>query len=43
MLQTYQSEIRDSTVRDLMARVKRQDYGIYLRKIKLNNARAFKD
>jgi ABC-type Mn2+/Zn2+ transport system ATPase subunit len=43
MAQTYQSEIRDSQIRDLLTRVRRADYGIYLRKIRLNRARAFID
>jgi predicted ATPase len=39
----YQSEIRDSTVRDLIQKVKQQNYGIYLKRIKLNKVRAFSD
>ena len=43
MPQSYQSEIRDSAVRDLLNKVKRQDYGLYLRAIKLTKVRAFAD
>ena len=43
MARKYQSEIRDSDVRDLLAKVKRNDFGSYLRRIKLNRARAFTD
>lgn len=35
------SEIRDSTIRELLAAVKKQDYGSYLRKIRLDRVRAF--
>jgi predicted ATPase len=41
MAQAYQSEIRDSTIRDLIARVRRNDYGTYLRRIRLIRARSF--
>lgn len=37
----YQSEIRDSTIRALADKVKRLDYGQYLRRIRLNKVRAF--
>jgi len=37
----YRSEIRDSVIRDLLVKVRRQDYGAYLRKIRLNKVRAF--
>ncbi len=37
----YRSEIRDSVIRDLMLKVRRQDYGAYLKKIRLNKVRAF--
>ncbi|HVC52489.1 MAG TPA: AAA family ATPase [Stellaceae bacterium] len=43
MAQTYQSEIRHSAIRDLIAKVRRNDYGAYLKKIRLNRARAFTD
>jgi AAA domain, putative AbiEii toxin, Type IV TA system len=43
MKPTYQSEIRDSITRELMTRVKRQDFGQYLKKIRLNKVRAFSD
>lgn len=38
---SYQSEIRDSAIRRLVLKVKEQDYGQYLRKIRLNKVRAF--
>lgn len=41
MPKPYQSEIRDSTIRRLVLKVKEQDYGQYLRKIRLNKVRAF--
>jgi hypothetical protein len=37
----YRSEIRDSEIRDLLAKVKRQDFGAYLRRIRLTRVRAF--
>ena len=37
----YQSEIRDSAIRNLLAKVKRQDFGAYLRRIRLAKVRAF--
>jgi ABC-type molybdenum transport system ATPase subunit/photorepair protein PhrA len=40
---THQSEIRDSVFRDLLAKVRRNDFGQYLRKIRLNRVRAFQD
>jgi predicted ATPase len=39
--QKHQSEIRDSVFRDLTAKVRRNDFGQYLRKIRLNRVRAF--
>lgn len=41
MVKALQSEIRESQIRDLSAKVKSQDYGAYLRTIRLNKARAF--
>ena len=41
MAQRYQSEIRDSTVRDLLAKVKASNFSSYLRKMKLTKIRAF--
>src|ERR1700730_12556711 len=41
MAQGYQSEIRESQIRDLAAKVRDQAYGTYLRTIKLNAVRAF--
>ncbi len=41
MAQQYQSEIRDSTVRDLLAKVKASNFGSYLRRMKLTKIRAF--
>jgi hypothetical protein len=35
------SEIRDSTIRELLEKVKKNDYGMYLRRIKLDKVRAF--
>ncbi len=37
----YQSEIRDSAIRGLLGKVKRNDFGSYLRRIKLGKVRAF--
>jgi AAA15 family ATPase/GTPase len=37
----FRSEIRDSEVRDLLAKVKRNDFGAYLRRIRLTRVRAF--
>src|SRR5262249_25731237 len=42
-MRSYQSEIRDSTIRDLLAKVRRLDYGLYLRRIALSTIRAFRD
>jgi AAA15 family ATPase/GTPase len=39
----YQSEIRESTIRELLDKVKKQNVGAYLRRIKLNKVRAFAD
>ena len=39
----YRSEIRDSVIRELLVKVRRNDYGSYLRKIRLNKVRAFSD
>ena len=41
MAQRYQSEIRESTVRDLLAKVKAGNFGSYLRRMKLTKIRAF--
>ncbi len=41
MPKQYQSEIRDSTIRQLVQKVRDQQYGFYLRKIRLNKVRAF--
>ena len=43
MTQIYQSEIRDGIIRNLLAKVKGQNYGTYLRRIKLNKVRAFNE
>ncbi|MGE0714251.1 MAG: AAA family ATPase [Alphaproteobacteria bacterium] len=40
-MQRYQSEIRDSTVRDLLAKVKNANFGSYLRRMKMLKVRAF--
>lgn len=37
----FQSEIRESTIRDLLQKVRQQKYGAYLRKVRLNRVRAF--
>ncbi len=42
MAQHYQSEIRDSSVRDLLAKVKASSFGSYLRRMKITKIRAFK-
>jgi AAA15 family ATPase/GTPase len=39
----YQSEIRDSQIRDLVQKVKSNNYGSYLRRMKLIKARAFEN
>jgi hypothetical protein len=39
----YQSEIRDSQIRDLLQKVKASNYGAYLRRTKLFKVRAFQD
>jgi len=41
MAQQYRSEIRESTIRDLLAKVKEAKFGSYLRKMKLTKIRAF--
>lgn len=41
MAALYQSEIRQSAIRDLAEKVKKLNYGAYLRKIRLNRVRAF--
>jgi predicted ATPase len=41
MAARYQSEIRESQIRDLLLKVKEQDYGTYLRTVRLNKVRAF--
>lgn len=43
MAKAFQSEIRDSTIRDLLQKVRQQKYGAYLRKVRLNKVRAFED
>lgn len=37
----YQSEIRDSTIRDLLAKVKGKNFGSYLKRIRLKKLRSF--
>ncbi|MEZ5764690.1 MAG: AAA family ATPase [Xanthobacteraceae bacterium] len=41
MADGYQSEIRDSVIRNLLAKVKDAKFGNYLRRMKLNKIRAF--
>ena len=41
MVQKYQSEIRESTIRDLLAKVKANNFGSYLRRMKMTKIRAF--
>jgi hypothetical protein len=41
MPQRYKSEIRDGAIRDLISKVKKQDFKSYLRKIRLDKVRAF--
>jgi hypothetical protein len=41
MAERYQSEIRESQIRELTSKVREQDYGTYLRTIRLNTVRAF--
>jgi hypothetical protein len=41
MAQRYQSEIRESTVRDLLTKVKGANFGSYLRRMKLTKIRVF--
>ena len=41
LAKAYQSEIRDGVFRKLLQKVKEQDYGAYLRRIRLNRVRAF--
>jgi hypothetical protein len=41
MAQEYQSEIRESQIRELATKVREQRYGAYLKTIKLNKVRAF--
>jgi hypothetical protein len=41
MARQYQSKIRDSTVRDLLAKVKASNFKSYLRRMKLTKIRAF--
>ena len=41
MAATFQSEIRHSEIRELLARVKKNDFGLYLRRIRLTKVRAF--
>ena len=39
----YQSEIRDSTIRELLDKIKKQNVGAYLKRISLNKVRAFEN
>ena len=39
----YQSEIRHSAIRDLLTKVKESRYGTYLRRVRLNRVRAFRN
>ena len=41
MSDRYQSEIRDSQIRDLATKVREQNFGSYLKTIRLNKVRAF--
>jgi predicted ATPase len=41
MATRYKSEIRDSVIRDLLEKVKKHNYGQYLRRIRLAKVRAF--
>ena len=41
MPRVYQSEIRDSVIRRLLLKVREENYGKYLRRIRLNKVRAF--
>lgn len=41
--QQYQSEIRESAIRDLLDKIKRHSVGSYLRRIELNKVRAFEN
>ncbi|AWN51776.1 ATP-binding protein [Methylobacterium sp. 17Sr1-1] len=41
MAQQYQSEIRHSTVRDLLQKVKDANFGYYLRRMRMTKIRAF--
>jgi hypothetical protein len=43
LAQEYRSEIREGTIRNLIEKVKKQSFGAYLRKIRLNRVRAFTD
>ena len=43
MTQRYRSEVRDSTIRELIQKVKSQNFGKYLQRIRLNKIRAFQD
>lgn len=42
MASKYKSEIRDGVIRDLLAKVKGRNYGLYLKRIRLVSVRAFK-
>lgn len=42
MADRYRSEIRDGTIRDLLEKVRKQNFGQYVRRIRLNKVRAFK-
>jgi len=39
----YRSEIRDSVIRDLIDKVKKQNFGSYLRRVRLTKVRAFRN
>ena len=43
MAQRYRPEIRDNVIRDLLQKVKTQNFGIYLRRARLTKVRAFTD
>lgn len=43
MAEAFQSEIRHSEIRDLLSRVKKHDFGRYLRRIRLTKVRAFEN
>lgn len=41
MVREYQSEVRDSVIRRLLLKVKEQDFGVYMSRIRLQKVRAF--